>query len=454
MGNCSTRPPAGGRRLFPSYASPAASKIYKLVGGLFEEYQSIDTTGAYDVEHFNIDTQQYLAIAMWGEVTLYRWLGPSPAQPYGKFVMHQSLVAMDGQDARDVEAFKIDGKQYLAVANNRDWSQFPARFSINSTLYRWEDSESDHWPDAVNHIHGAFVEHQGLLTTGARHIESFRVNETQYIAVANYHDGFKHDLESKVFQWDGTVFKEYQLLRTKGAVDFEAFRMDEFQFLAVANHYTWQSKLYRFDEDVGYFAEFQTFNTSNAQAFTPFAINGNQYLAVANKVSNSVVYRTPLPCRVTNSNQQPGAACTCHDGYEGHIEWLGSGASATGECRPAVCNIENSNQVAGPRCDCKPGYEGSIEWNGSIPKGQCKSSMLIHKSLAWGMILIGLPILCLITTAAIFVSRKYNFKRFHDELPEENPSGAPRTEAMSATVMGSLASNSNSSAANNLTNTV
>jgi len=317
------------------------------------------------------------------------------------------------------------------LANNHDGDEF----CINSIIYRWEDADSVHWPDAVKHIGGALVEHQELPTNGAYSIEAFTVDEVPYVAVANYQP-LKDDLESNIFQWDGKIFRHHQLLSTKGAIGFEAFKMDEQQILAVTNHFTPFSKLYRFDTAHGTFVEFQTLKTTRARTFKAFAISGEQYLAVVNSLHSDaplLIYRTPLPCNIANSNHQPGSACRCNHGYAGGVWWHGS--TATGECVPAECNIENSNHADGLECACEGNYQGSIEWKGSSPHGSCTLNPLL---------LIGIPILVVVSLVTsgtcVFLYRKRvaSYANFEDSPAAEVSSMPGKSDPeISATVVGS-----------------
>lgn len=395
---------------------------------LFVEQQRIQTEGVVDIEPFIIHKSEkvknrgtytqktsYLAIAEERNVAVYRW-------NQNGFHSHQILA---NANARDVEALQIDGKTYLVVAiddtDKADDHGDQEQKAGKSIVYRWEDADSDHWPDSVQHVDGAFVKHQEISVVGAYQVESFESSGMTFIAVANQRSSFD-GIGHNIFKWDGTAFRAHMLLNVRGAIHFEAFMMDGQQFLAVASPDPSETKVYRVDPtpsnqhegfvhgNLLHFTEIQAFLGHpyfGGQSIKAFSFKGNQYLAVATKqttathlqdVESAMIYRAPVPCSIANSNQQPGAQCMCDDGYDGNVQWLssiatGGDSKAIGDCVPAECKIANSNHVDGPDCECSTGYEGSIEWTGPEADGSCEFQQT-------RFLLIGVPAL-MITMAVL-----------------------------------------------------
>ena len=65
-----------------------------------------------------------------------------------------------------------------------------------------------------------FQEFEAIPTIGARSWESFTIGTDHYLAVANYDNGSGHNIDSKIYQWNGTNFVEFQSIPTNGAADW------------------------------------------------------------------------------------------------------------------------------------------------------------------------------------------------------------------------------------------
>jgi len=199
-----------------------------------------------------------------------------PAQGHAQeFMYSQQLVATQG--AVDWESFTIGGDTYLAVANTLTRTGYS--YDINSKIYRWDGS--------------SFVEFQSIPTNGAADWESFTIDGTPYLAVANSYNGSSHNINSTIYRWDGSFFIEFQVIPTNGAADWESFVIDGTPYLAVANYsndssnnpHIINSTIYRWDGSS--FVEVQSILTYGAKDWESFTIGGTPYLAVANHRNNS-----------------------------------------------------------------------------------------------------------------------------------------------------------------------
>ena len=255
--------------------------------GMFVEFQSIPTNGALGWTSFSMDGVQHLAVANYHNglshnvnSKVYRWDDATSS-----FLEFQSIPT---NGAHGWTSFSMDGIQYLAVANYHNGLSR----NVNSTVYRWDDATS------------SFLDFQSIPTNGALIWTSFSMDGIQYLAVANYHNGLSHNVNSKVYRWDDATssFLDFQSIPTNGALGWTSFSMDGIQYLAVANHYNGlsknvNSKVYRWDDATSSFLEFQSIPTNGARGWTSFSMDGIQYLAVANHYNglsnnvNSKVYR-------------------------------------------------------------------------------------------------------------------------------------------------------------------
>lgn len=177
--------------------------------------------------------------------------------------------AIPTKAAETWESFTIDGETYLAVANMRNNLR---SYNINSVIYKWSGS--------------SFTEFQAIPTNGAADWESFSIDGKTYLAVANHHDDVtSYNTDSKIYEWNGSIFVEIQSFETHGAMDWESFTIDGETYLASANSYngstfTINSKIYRWDGTS--FVKIQDIETSGAADWESFSISGETYLAVAN----------------------------------------------------------------------------------------------------------------------------------------------------------------------------
>ena len=141
-------------------------------------------------------------------------------------------------------------------------------------------------PDALKY----FEEEWSIPTNGAYDWEFFTIGSDAYLAMANYYDGSTHNIDSKIYRWNGTVFSVTQSISTRGAFDWEFFTVGSDAYLAVANNHNdatpnIDSKIYRWN-GTG-FVEFQSIPTLGATDWEFFTIGSDAYLAVANNHNGS-----------------------------------------------------------------------------------------------------------------------------------------------------------------------
>ncbi len=257
-----------------NFTSNIGSEIYQWneSDSKFVEFQSIPTSGAVDWEFFTIDSGSYLAVANNFDDTtptrkinsqIYQW-----NESDSKFVGIQSILT---NGAFDWEFFTIGSDSYLAVANNFDDDDR----NIDSQIYQWNESDSE------------FVEIQRILTSGASDWEFFTIGSDSYLAVANTFNNPTFNIESEIYQWNGSKFVEFQTIVTNGAAyDWEFFTIGSDSYLAVANYRDdstgkIDSKIYKWNGSK--FVEFQSILTNGAYDWEFFTIGSDSYLAVANQ---------------------------------------------------------------------------------------------------------------------------------------------------------------------------
>ena len=248
------------------------SFIYKLNNSTakFLHYQTIDTSGAHDIEYFTIADKHYLAVANRLNGTthqlnsvIYRWNGH-------EFVTLQNIPT---NSATSFNYFKILQESFLAVTNT---------VTMSAVIYKWKDNQ--------------FEKFQEIGTEGTGQASTaFVINNETFIAFANWQNSQRGNAaNSTVFKWSGNSFVKLQSLQTYGAIDVKSFNINDDTFLAFANEYNGSNNnidsfIYKWDDSK--FVLFQSIPTRRAFAWNPFVMCGQTFLGVANYKDKSVIYR-------------------------------------------------------------------------------------------------------------------------------------------------------------------
>ncbi|KAF7214259.1 thrombospondin-type laminin G domain and EAR repeat-containing protein [Nothobranchius furzeri] len=199
---------------------------------LFEVYQTLSTSGAYDWEFFTVGPYHFLVVANTFDghtttisSTIYLWLD-------SRFQTFQNITTVG---ATDWEMFQFDGRFFLAVANSQQLSRRgPSLYSINSTVYE------------LNTFTRTFIRFQDILTHSAVDWEFFTLGDEKFLVVANSHDGSSYSLNSIVYRWQGYEgFVPVHSLPTFGCRDWEHFSTDQGSFLIYSSATSRLSKVFR-----------------------------------------------------------------------------------------------------------------------------------------------------------------------------------------------------------------
>ena len=197
------------------------SVIYKWSGRKFNKFQEIATEGAMGCTAFVINNDTFIVFANYynsqqkysAQSILFKWSG-------GHFVKLQSLQTYGTQD---VKSFNINGHTFLAFANYYSGS----KRNTDSFIYKWDGNK--------------FVLFQSISTRGALAWDPFVISGQTFLGVANrYGDSQKYNARSVVYQASGSRFVHYQEIPTHGATDMTSFEYKGHTYLAVANYYNGQ----------------------------------------------------------------------------------------------------------------------------------------------------------------------------------------------------------------------
>jgi hypothetical protein len=247
------------------------------------ERQRIPTSGARAVEPIAIGGAQLLAIPQ----LAYDVASQAPSmnggdsdtdllllrRVAGQFVPWGRLAAPGGEDA---EFFVIDDRSFLAVASLRCGSG-PYRFDVDSQIFTWQN--------------GQFVLFQTVKTFAAKQWKHWNIGERHFLGLAQglLLPGLEHrNLESVIYEWDGSSFVEQQRIPSRWAYNWHPFTVDDTFFVAHAEHLG-PSVLYRWDGE--HLVPHQTLVPRGGRAFASFEQDGDAYLLAAGLLDAPILMR-------------------------------------------------------------------------------------------------------------------------------------------------------------------
>jgi len=183
------------------------------------EQQRLDTRGAFDCAHFEIDGVTYLAVANHRDPSyetdsvVYRWNDTATT-----WVEHQRIRTIGGLNW---EFFAIGGASDLAIANYNTGSSY----QTESVVYRW------------NMMTTMWVEHRQIETNRAYDWEYFEKDGTSHLTGASSHGASSAVTDSIVYRWNAstTYWEEQQRLETRGTRCLKNFQANGLSYLAVGN---------------------------------------------------------------------------------------------------------------------------------------------------------------------------------------------------------------------------
>jgi len=250
------------------------------------EINSIATYGATSSEYFTVGTDNYLAFSNLHNDSSYN-IGASIFKwntSTSKFDT-TAFQSLSGYGSNYCEFFTIGSNKFFALSNRQSAS---TSFNINSYIYKWNDTT------------GKFdtTPFQNIATNGSYNWKHFTIGSDDYLAVANYTNGSSHNIDSKIYKWNGSSFVEYQLIGTNSGRDFEFFTIGTDNYIAVANlyngsSYTINSYIYKWNTSTNKFdtaTPYQSILTTGAIDWEHFTIGTDHYLAVANFASSGTNY--------------------------------------------------------------------------------------------------------------------------------------------------------------------
>ena len=308
-----------------SRASPGQFKtklpVYVLQKNNFTLNQTLDSFSVWGVEYFTIQGHRFLVVASRYNASsnsqdctvVYRWEA-------GKFKEFQRIPT---NRVTDTHYFTINTRKLLAFSNNKygiskvsiyEWKNekfsdkiqdiqitFPSRcntFTIHSITYiacgkAWARANAVAVLKWSGKQFEPFQDLPSKYVQGRPHI--IHANDTVYLAIANFQNhGYKPDIDSFIYRWNGIRFVHHQSIPTHGARGWDSFSIAAGEvFLVLANSYT-RSYGYKVKSEVYKMADnkfnlYQKLPITWAEYVHAFSHKGKQYLAV-NTLDNWLDY--------------------------------------------------------------------------------------------------------------------------------------------------------------------
>uniref|UniRef100_A0A8C5K9A9 Leucine-rich repeat LGI family, member 3 n=1 Tax=Jaculus jaculus TaxID=51337 RepID=A0A8C5K9A9_JACJA len=210
-----------------------------------------------DLEAFRIDGDWYFAVAdssKAGATSLYRW-------HQNGFYSHQALHAWHRDT--DLEFVDGEGKPRLIVSSS---SQAPV-------IYQWSRAQKQ------------FVV-QGEVTQvpDAQAVKHFRAGRDSYLCLSRYIG------DSKILLWEGTRFSEVQALPSRGSLALQPFLVGGHRYLALGSDFSF-TQIYQWDEGRQKFVRFQELAVQAPRAFCYMPAGDAQLLLAPSFKGQTLVYR-------------------------------------------------------------------------------------------------------------------------------------------------------------------
>ena len=247
-------------------SSTLDSIVYRRQGGRFIEFLHIPTEWVTDLHYLTIDDRRLLLISSFdkSEVYVHEWQN-------GNFKAIGVLTIPFPQITR-CTSFKIQNSTYIVCGS---WKDFEA-----AAIFKWNGRQ--------------FGLSQKFSSSFVCCPYSFLANNSVYIAIGNFVSTTgMPKTNSYLYRWKGTTFFHHQSLPTFGArawASFTTSKRDAFLALTMNNAYTGpgcrlsnlqeKSAVYKMTDNK--FVLYQHLPTKAAEGIHASRHRGQQYIAVAN----------------------------------------------------------------------------------------------------------------------------------------------------------------------------
>ncbi|RAP37024.1 hypothetical protein B1207_06250 [Legionella quinlivanii] len=242
---------------------------------MLKMYQSLDTSGARELTPFKLNGKQYIGVAQLAKDNPH-----APANMNGgdsdvdvliyqmgkkQFHLYQKIP---GHGNEGLTFFKINDQAFIAVPSVRSGPGAPYNLNTYSMIYRWDGKY--------------FIPFQQFYGRAAKQWRFFSIANRNFLALATGVEvpGQKPvPNDSRIYEWNGKEFVLFQSLPSRWAYSFTAFKIGDDTYLGLADHldgvtiFNWNGKQFK---------PIQHISERGARALKHFKIENEHYLAYAN----------------------------------------------------------------------------------------------------------------------------------------------------------------------------
>ena len=241
---------------------------YRWEAGTFKVFQRIRTNGVIDIHYFTINTRKFISFSnsMYGihAVSIYEWENEQ---------FSNKIQDIPIRKPHRCNTFTILNNTYIACGK---------RVTADKVaVLKWPGKQFESFQD----LPGSSIVH------GRPHI--IHANGTIFLAIANYQNpGYKPDIDSFIYRWNGIKFIHHQSIPTHGAMGWDSFIVSGEVFLVVANSYTRSSARSNVKSAVYKMANnkfnlYQQLPTTGTWYVHAFTHKGKQHFAVLNEYNGT-----------------------------------------------------------------------------------------------------------------------------------------------------------------------
>ncbi|KAF3818373.1 hypothetical protein GH733_011790 [Mirounga leonina] len=296
--------------LYLALAQPGASACTVLKWDYVErqlrDYDRIPAPSAVHCKPMVVDSQLYVVVAqLFGGSYIYHW-DPNTT----RFTKLQDIDPQRVRKPNDLEAFRIDGDWYFAVADSSKagatslyrWHQ--NGFYSHQALHAWHRDTDLEFVDGegkprliVSSSSQAPVIYQWSRTQkqfvaqgevpqvpDVQAVKHFRAGRDSYLCLSRYIG------DSKILRWEGSRFSEVQALPSRGSLAMQPFLVGGRRYLALGSDFSF-TQIYQWDEGRQKFVRFQELAVQAPRAFCYMPAGDAHLLLAPSFKGQTLVYR-------------------------------------------------------------------------------------------------------------------------------------------------------------------
>lgn len=237
--------------------------IYRLQGGLFQEFQKLDSFKPYCLHFYEIGARKFLSVKWTDGISIYEWKN-------SLFVFIQNISPLTGKSVRRCTSFRIESQTFFVYG---DEDQYNA-----SRILTWDGSQFKHF----QLIDVYYVDSQCFVD----------FKNTKFLAFASFMSRERRQNgTSSIYRWHDNKFVFFQSVHTFDGKNCNFFSKDGNLFLAMSVAGD-NSTIYKLSG--GRFEVYQRLNVWKDRHINVFEYNEELYLALS-------VFSDPVQTFINNT---------------------------------------------------------------------------------------------------------------------------------------------------------